>query len=130
MPSAIWAPHWQRSVGAVAEDITEAVVVGNTAMHHLFLGLPVRQLALAPFVPAVSSDLDVKARDLGIPFAPGAYVHLLPNIAGFVGADHVSMLLATDARTANGVVVALDIGTNTDPPNDMSARRKAGRIPR
>ncbi len=103
-----------RSVGAVAEDITEAVVVGNTAMHHLFLGLPVRQLALAPFVAAVSSDLDVKARDLGIPFAPGAYVHLLPNIAGFVGADHVSMLLGTDARAASGVVVALDIGTNTE----------------
>jgi uncharacterized 2Fe-2S/4Fe-4S cluster protein (DUF4445 family) len=102
------------SIGATAEDITEAVVVGNTAMHHLCLGLPVRQLALAPFVPATSSDLDIKARDLGIPFAPGAYVHLLPNIAGFVGADHVSMLLATDARTAHGVVIALDIGTNTE----------------
>jgi uncharacterized 2Fe-2S/4Fe-4S cluster protein (DUF4445 family) len=102
------------SVGASAEDIVEAVVVGNTAMHHLCLGLPVRQLALAPFVPAASSDLDVKARDLGIHFAAGAYVHLLPNIAGFVGADHVSMLLATDSRSTSGVVVALDIGTNTE----------------
>jgi uncharacterized 2Fe-2S/4Fe-4S cluster protein (DUF4445 family) len=103
-----------QSVGASAADIVEIVVVGNTAMHHLCLGLPVRQLALAPFVPAVSSDLDVKTRDLGILFAPGAYVHLLPNIAGFVGADHVSMLLATDARTTAGVVLALDIGTNTE----------------
>ena len=84
-------------VSAKTEEIVEAVVVGNTAMHHLFLGLPVRQLALSPFVPAVSRALDIKARDLGLRIAPGAYVHLLPNIAGFVGADHVAMLLATEA---------------------------------
>lgn len=41
-------------VNVNTEAIVEAVVVGNTAMHHLFLGLPVRQLALSPFVPAVS----------------------------------------------------------------------------
>jgi len=31
-------------VGAELQDIVEAVVVGNTAMHHLFLRLPVEQL--------------------------------------------------------------------------------------
>ncbi len=36
-----------------------------------------------------------KARDIGVRLAPGARVHLLPNIAGYVGADHVAMLLAT-----------------------------------
>jgi uncharacterized 2Fe-2S/4Fe-4S cluster protein (DUF4445 family) len=101
-------------VKADTEGIAEAVVVGNTAMHHLFLGLPVRQLALSPFVPAVSRSLDVKAADLGLRIAPGAYVHFLPNIAGFVGADHVAMLLATDVGQAEGPIVALDIGTNTE----------------
>ena len=101
-------------IHANTEEIVEAVVVGNTAMHHLFLGLPVRQLALSPFVPAVTSALDIKARDLGLHIAAGAYVHLLPNIAGFVGADHVAMLLATDAWQAEGITVALDIGTNTE----------------
>jgi uncharacterized 2Fe-2S/4Fe-4S cluster protein (DUF4445 family) len=99
---------------ASTEEIVEAVVVGNTAMHHLFLGLPVRQLALSPFVPAVSRALDIKAGDLGLHITPGAYVHLLPNIAGFVGADHVAMLLATEASPAKGPIVALDIGTNTE----------------
>ncbi len=101
-------------IHANTEEVVEAVVVGNTAMHHLFLGLPVRQLALSPFVPAVTSALDIKARDLGLHIAAGAYVHLLPNIAGFVGADHVAMLLATDAWQAEGITVALDIGTNTE----------------
>jgi len=101
-------------IHANTEEIVEAVVVGNTAMHHLFLGLPVRQLALSPFVPAVTSALDIKARDLGLHISTGAYIHLLPNIAGFVGADHVAMLLATDAWQAEGITVALDIGTNTE----------------
>jgi uncharacterized 2Fe-2S/4Fe-4S cluster protein (DUF4445 family) len=101
-------------VSANTEEIVEAVVVGNTAMHHLFLGLSVKQLALSPFVPAVSKALDIKAADLGLYMAPGAYVYLLPNIAGFVGADHVAMLLATEIWQAEGPIVALDIGTNTE----------------
>ncbi len=101
-------------ISANAGEIVEAVVVGNTAMHHLFLGLPVRQLALSPFVPAVSRALEVKAGDLGLRTAPGAYVYLLPNIAGFVGADHVAMLLSTEVYQAEGPVIALDIGTNTE----------------
>jgi len=101
-------------VNASEEEIIEAVVVGNTAMHHLFLRLPVRQLALSPFVPAVSGALDIKAGDLGLHIAPGAYVHLLPNIAGFVGADHVAALLATEVLTANWSILVLDIGTNTE----------------
>ncbi len=101
-------------VDAEPEGIVEAVVVGNTAMHHLFLRLPVEQLALSPYVPAVRKALDVKARDVGLRLAPGAYVHLLPNIGGFVGADHVAMLLGTDVWRAKDLVLALDIGTNTE----------------
>jgi uncharacterized 2Fe-2S/4Fe-4S cluster protein (DUF4445 family) len=83
-------------------------------MHHLLLGLPVEQLALSPYVPAVKGAQDIKAQDVGIEIAPGGYVHLLPNIAGFVGADHVAMLLATKIGQKEGVVLALDIGTNTE----------------
>ncbi|MGW8264999.1 MAG: ASKHA domain-containing protein [Longimicrobiales bacterium] len=95
-------------------QIVESVLVGNTAMHHLFLGLPVAQLGRAPYVAAVSSPLDVKGDELGLSFSPGATVHFLANIAGFVGADHLSMLLATDTHRKEGVVVSMDIGTNTE----------------
>jgi uncharacterized 2Fe-2S/4Fe-4S cluster protein (DUF4445 family) len=95
-------------------DVADAVIVGNTAMHHLFLGLPVKQLGLAPFVAAESEAIDVPARELGLNLAPGACIHLLPNIAGFVGADHVAMLLATELPKDEGVVLAMDIGTNTE----------------
>jgi uncharacterized 2Fe-2S/4Fe-4S cluster protein (DUF4445 family) len=95
-------------------EIVEAVAVGNTAIHHLFLGLPVKQLGLSPYVPAVDDALDIKAREIGLNIAPGAYVHLLPNIAGYVGADHVAMLLATRLAEIGGVSLAIDIGTNTE----------------
>lgn len=101
-------------VGAQPDDVADAVIVGNTAMHHLFVGLPVRQLGLAPYVAAVSDAMDIKARDLGLNLAPGAYVHLLPNIAGFVGADHVAMLLATGIYKTDRAIAGLDIGTNTE----------------
>jgi uncharacterized 2Fe-2S/4Fe-4S cluster protein (DUF4445 family) len=100
--------------GAATGDILEAVIVGNTAMHHLMLGLPVAQLARSPFVPAVSSALNIKAREIGLNFAPGAYVYFPPNIAGFVGADHVAALMATAEEWAHANVIIIDIGTNTE----------------
>lgn len=99
---------------AFPEHIVDAVVVGNTAMHHLFLGLPTRPLGLAPYVPVESAPMDVRARDVGLVLAPGAYVHLLPNIAGFVGADHVAALLAARMDEADAPTLLLDIGTNTE----------------
>jgi uncharacterized 2Fe-2S/4Fe-4S cluster protein (DUF4445 family) len=95
-------------------EIVEAVLVGNTCMHHLALGLPVHTLGVAPYAPVLTDNCDRPARDLGLELAPSAYVHALPNIAGFVGADHVAMLLATDLHQTQGVALALDIGTNTE----------------
>jgi uncharacterized 2Fe-2S/4Fe-4S cluster protein (DUF4445 family) len=74
----------------------------------------VKQLGLAPYIPAIRSAVDIKARELGLKIAPGAYVHLLPNIAGYVGADHVALLLATRMAEAEKTTLAIDIGTNTE----------------
>ena len=103
-----------QSAGVSSEQIVDAVVVGNTAMHHLFAGLPVRQLGTSPYVPSLSDAIDIRGNDLGLHLAPGAYVYLPPNIAGYVGADHVSMLSASEVIHYPGTVIALDIGTNTE----------------
>ena len=102
------------AVSAVPADIVEVAVCGNTAMHHLLLGLPVSQLGRAPFVPAMCEAIDIKARDLGLATAPGAYVHLLSNVGGYVGGDHVAALLATEHRWADTATIVMDIGTNTE----------------
>ena len=103
------------AVGATAADVVDVVVCGNTAMHHLLLGLPVRQLGRAPFVAALRDAVDLKARDLGLDVAPGAYLHVAPNVGGFVGSDHVTALLATESHwSARGTSLVMDIGTNTE----------------
>jgi len=100
--------------GLTIENIVEAVVVGNTALHHLFLGLPVKQLGLAPYIPATCAAVEIKAREIGLKLAPAAYLHMLPNVAGYVGADHIAMLLATRTADSEKTTLAIDIGTNTE----------------
>ncbi len=102
------------AVSAAPRDIVEVTVCGNTAMHHLLLGLPLSQLGRSPFVPALCAAIDIKARELGLGTAPGAYVHLLPNVGGYVGGDHVAVLLATEHRWAKTSTIVMDIGTNTE----------------
>jgi uncharacterized 2Fe-2S/4Fe-4S cluster protein (DUF4445 family) len=100
--------------GVAQEQIAEACIVGNTAMTHLLLKLPVHQLSVSPFVAASSSALDVKARDLDLDIAPGAYVHILPCVGGFVGADHVAMIIGSDLDRLPHAAIGVDIGTNTE----------------
>lgn len=103
-----------QSVGADVTQVVDLVVVGNTAMHHLFAGLPVRQLGQAPYVAAVTQAIQFFARSIGLVCAPGARVYLPPNIAGYVGADHVAMVLASQIHQRSDISIALDIGTNTE----------------
>jgi uncharacterized 2Fe-2S/4Fe-4S cluster protein (DUF4445 family) len=101
--------------GVSADAVYEMTVVGNTTMTHLLLGLSPRSLGFLPFVPAVSRAMDVEARLLGINIHQAANVHVLPNIAGFVGADTVGALLAAGMdEPDNGVRMVADVGTNCE----------------
>ena len=104
----------RQEAGIEQAQVVDGVVVGNTAMHHIFAGLSVRQLGQAPYVAAATEPLHFPASLVGLEMAPGAQIYLPPNIAGYVGADHVSMLLATQAWQMPGTTIALDIGTNTE----------------
>ncbi len=94
------------------QDIVAATVVGNTTMQHLLLGVSPAALAQSPYVPAVMSARQVPAKALGFDVHPEAHVWTLPNIAGWVGADTVGVLLATGIYDDEGISLAIDIGTN------------------
>ena len=103
------------SINQPTEHIFDVTLCGNTAMHHLLLGLPVRQLGRAPFVSVLNDGLDMKARELGLNVANGAWVHIAPNIGGFIGGDHVTSLLATEHIWGPAdTTLVMDIGTNTE----------------
>ncbi len=101
-----------RSSKLTPRDIREVTFVGNTAMHHILLGIDPEYLGVAPFTPAVHGSLDVKARDLGLQVHPGASAHILPIEAGFVGADNVGVLIAEEPYNQDEIILIVDIGTN------------------
>ena len=53
-----------------------------------------------------------ESRGLGIRISPGAYVHVLPIEAGFVGADNVGVLIAEAPYKQDSIELVIDIGTN------------------
>jgi uncharacterized 2Fe-2S/4Fe-4S cluster protein (DUF4445 family) len=100
------------AAGLQAEDVADLVVVGNTIMHHIFLGIDPQELGGAPFAPAIKEPVDVKARDLAIPVARGTYVHVPPLEAGHVGADNVAAIIAEGPHRRDDITLLIDVGTN------------------
>jgi uncharacterized 2Fe-2S/4Fe-4S cluster protein (DUF4445 family) len=94
------------------KDIVDMTIVCNTAMHHILLKLDPEFVGLAPFPPVIHRSLDIKARDLKIKINDSAYVHVLPNEAGFVGADNVGVLIAEAPYKSDEIQLLIDIGTN------------------
>ena len=98
--------------GIDPDQIMESTVVGNTAMHHLFVGLDPRYLSMAPYSPVLQEGQDHKARDLGLKIGASSYVHLLPLKAGFVGSDTLACIIATGLHRSKIPTLLIDLGTN------------------
>lgn len=94
------------------EDIVEAVLVGNSVMHHLALGLDPSGIGKIPFAPVVQTALDLPAREIGLKLAPTARLHVLPLKAGYVGADAVAAVLGSGLEAIEGNALLVDMGTN------------------
>lgn len=94
------------------EEIYQAVIVGNTTMSHLFLGVDPSYLAPAPFIPVYRQAVKVKAKELGLGILATGKVIVLPNVAGYVGSDTIGVALAAKIDRLSGITLAIDIGTN------------------
>jgi len=82
------------------EQIARAAIVGNTAMHHLLLGIDPKPLVTPPYMPAVFDAMETEN------------ARLLPNIAGFVGGDTAGCMVATRFDELEELTLLIDIGTN------------------
>lgn len=90
-------------------QITAAAVVGNTAMHHLLLGIDPKPLVTPPYMPNVSKAMELPAGGI-LPIS--GTVRILPNIAGFVGGDTVGCMTAVGFDRLEELTLMIDIGTN------------------
>ena len=98
--------------GISRQDIFQVCIVGNTCMHHLFLGISPASLVHAPYTPAVSERLVLNAGDYGLDVQRKAELIMLPDIAGYVGADTCGCLLALRQDQKDEISLMIDIGTN------------------
>ncbi len=94
-------------------EISDIVLVGNPIMHHLILGIDPTPLGGAPFPLATDLPFDSAATDIGIA-CPLATLHMLPCIAGHVGADTAGAVLAVGPHRGDEMVLLIDVGTNAE----------------
>jgi uncharacterized 2Fe-2S/4Fe-4S cluster protein (DUF4445 family) len=94
------------------KQIYEVCVVGNTTMNHIFLKLPISTLGQAPYKAHSLDAHDVTPNNLDLKINPVGNVHVVENIAGFVGADTTAVALAADIDFAEEMTLIVDIGTN------------------
>ena len=94
-----------RTAGLKPRDIHEAVLVGNTTMVHILLGIHPNELGGAPFALANRAGMDWRARELGLRLHPGACGRVWPAGAGQVGADNVGALLAEEPYKEDEIVL-------------------------
>ena len=99
--------------GVARDDVLDLVAVGNPIMHHLLLGIDPTPLGTAPFALATDLAVDTRASDIGVR-CRRARLHMLPCIAGHVGADAAAAILAEGPHRSGEVQLLVDVGTNAE----------------
>ncbi|KXA99286.1 hypothetical protein AKJ40_03505 [candidate division MSBL1 archaeon SCGC-AAA259M10] len=102
----------REEAGIDRDEIYEIVLVGNTAMHHFFLGIDPACLPRSPFIPARQGSIKGKAREFGVNINPSGLVYWLPVNGGWIGADNIAVMLATRIYENPENSLVIDIGTN------------------
>jgi len=92
--------------------IRDAVIVGNTVMHHLFCGIDVEPLSHYPFESPRTGLQEFGADELGWRLEGNPAVHFLPCLGGFVGSDVLAGIVATRLHQSEKMVGLVDLGTN------------------
>ncbi len=95
-----------------SSQLYEATIVGNSVMHHIFLGLDPVNIGLSPYVPIVQQGLNIESRNVNLDIAKHGNIYTLPLIAGFVGADTMGVILSSEIYKEDKLSLAIDIGTN------------------
>lgn len=94
-----------------SEEIGVVSVVGNSAMQQLFLGIRPENLAEVPFAPVLTEAKSISCKDI-LPVCPNACLLVVPDVSGYIGADTMGCILATELYKSRETVLLVDIGTN------------------
>jgi len=96
------------------DDVFLMAVAGNTAMTHLFLGLPPQHIIREPYIPVVNFPNTVTAKDLGIRIRGTARIFIFPNVGSYFGGDLISGIIYSGLHDREDVAILVDVGTNAE----------------
>jgi uncharacterized 2Fe-2S/4Fe-4S cluster protein (DUF4445 family) len=96
------------------QHVYALTVSGNTLMSHFFLGLDVRNIPIAPNVPAAGNAVFCSAQEAGVCIHPHAVIYVFPNSGSYVGGDIISGMVCTDIHKQHDPVLFMDVGTNVE----------------
>ncbi|MDD4296330.1 MAG: ASKHA domain-containing protein [Ruminiclostridium sp.] len=100
------------STGHSLSDIYLVTIAGNTTMLHILLGLPCRNIAIAPFIPVTLSDCILNPIEIGLEINEAGRVLVMPSVSAYIGADTVAAVLSAKLHFSKEIVLLVDIGTN------------------
>ncbi|MEM0294936.1 MAG: ASKHA domain-containing protein [Candidatus Korarchaeum sp.] len=97
----------------IAKDrcLSSILIVGNSVMQSLLLGLDVESLARAPFDPPLKGWLIGPAPELGL---PDALAIIPPSLGGFAGSDALADIITARLLRIEAPYLLLDLGTNAE----------------
>ncbi len=100
--------------GLSIKDVYLVTVAGNTAMSHLFMGLPPRWIIREPYIPAVNSPDLFLAAELGVRIHPRGRILVFPNVGSYFGGDLISGILFSGMNEIEETAILVDVGTNAE----------------
>ncbi len=100
-----------RSSGLDIFLLEKILVVGNTTMIHILLGVNPSSIGVAPYKPQFLAPRAVPAQDVGLDYR-GAVLRTLPQISAFLGSDILSSAVAVEFDKQPDGTLLIDLGTN------------------
>lgn len=92
------------------DNVYDTVIVGNTTMIHILLGIPCKNIAMAPYIPTITEAIEFNAKEIGIDL--NSNISLVPGISAYVGSDISAGILSSGMIDSQKYSLLLDLGTN------------------
>ena len=97
---------------AVADEILDVVIGGNTTMLTLVAAINPEPLGRLPFTVDIKGGASYAAKDLGLDVNPAGRVYVPPIVHAFIGSDITAGVLACGCLEKKKPSLFVDVGTN------------------
>jgi uncharacterized 2Fe-2S/4Fe-4S cluster protein (DUF4445 family) len=100
--------------GVSTDGIYVVTISGNTAMTHLFMGLPTGHMIREPYIPVTNTPGTHRADLFLTNTHTNGRIYFFPNIGSYFGGDLISGILYSGIHRREETSLLVDVGTNAE----------------